>query len=75
MKMKDFFKLYEFKYGSNFFISNAAFNLMTQNNTSAALKDSQINTFVFKKVKLNFKNLKKLHLCYYITKNGVKICP
>ena len=73
MKMKDYFKLYKFKYDSNFSISNAAFKLMTRN-TSAALKDSQINSFVFKKVKKNFKNLKKLHLCHFIIKNGTKIC-
>ena len=61
MKMKDYFKLYEFKYNSDFSILNSAYDLIK--NASAALKYSQINSFVLKTVKDNFKNMKKRHLC------------
>lgn len=71
--MKEYFRLYEFKYGSDFSISNAAFTLMIHN-APAAVKDSQINTNVLKKVKLHYRKMKKRHLCHFIIKNGIKIC-
>ena len=71
--MKEYLRLYEFKYDFNFSISNAAFDLMTQD-TSAAVKDSQINSYVFKKVKLHYKLIKKRHLCHFIKINDIKIC-
>ena len=72
--MKKYFKLYKlFKYGPDFSISNAAYDLMTQHAPNA-VKDSQINTKIFTEVKLHFSKMKKRHLCYFIQKNGNKVC-